>query len=189
MTAISRSKVKIWVVPASTNASALETTDAYSSTHTSGYITGEIKSYSKSGGENDVESDPVFGGYVDKEKPTTQFELSFDIVPSLEKADLWEAMVYGADNGALTSAGTKPANRAVFIEALADTTNVAAWGFNNCSVSGLDMEHSADDNMTKTLKMKFSPTDTENHANYIFNSYSRDTTFNGVSDFDNWSDY
>ncbi len=66
MVAISRSKVNIYIVSADTALSDLTATDIYK---------GDIKSYSKSGGEKDVESDPVFGGFVDKEKPISQVEL------------------------------------------------------------------------------------------------------------------
>ena len=190
MTAVSRSRTKIWVVPAGTAASALVTTSPYSSSNTEGYIAGEIKSYNKSGGENDVESDAVFGGFVDKEKPTTQFELSLDIVPSLEKAGLWEAMVYGADvsTGVLSAAATLPADRAVYIEgANSDGTKVSGWGFNNCSVTTLDQEHEADDNMTQTLNLKFSPTNNSGVSNFIFNSTTRDSTFDSIQDLPVWT--
>jgi hypothetical protein len=188
MTAISRSKVKIWVVPVNTASTLLETTSPYSKTVTMGYIAGEIKSYSLSGGESDVESDPVFGGYVDKEKPQSQYEVSFDVIPSLEMADLWESMVYGVQGGVLTSAGTKPGDRSIFIEAT-DGTNPAAWGFNNCNITNMEFEHPADDNMTKTLNIKFSPTNSLGKPNYIFNSKSRDTTFTGVKLLPVWASF
>jgi len=187
MTAVSRSKVKIWVVPASTAASALVTTAPYSATVTTGYIAGQIKSYNLSGGELDVESDPVFGGYVDKEKPQSQFELSLDVIPSLEQMHLWESMIYGVAGGVLTSAATRPGARAVFIEGIDSTSNPVAWGFNNCKITSQEMDHPADDNQTKTLKMKFAPTDDSTHANYMFNSYSRDTTFTGVKALPVWT--
>ena len=189
MTAISRTKTKLWVVASDTAASDLVTTSPYSSTVTEGYITGEIKSYSKSGGDTDVESDPVFGGYVDKEKPQSQFELGFEIVPSLEKAHLWEEMVYGSDvlTGVLSAAASRPADRAVYIQAeKADGSFPEGWGFNNCNVTVLDMEHNADDNQTKNLTLKFSPTTENDVTNYIFNSYSRDTTFTGIEKLPRW---
>lgn len=186
MTAIGRSKVKIWVVPASTAASALVTTTPYTTSNSLGYITGEIKSYNKSGGEQDVESDVVFGGYVDKEKPATQFQVEFDIVPSFEKAIYWEEMMYGYTDVCYNSAAAKPADRAVFIEA-DDGTNPQAWGFNNCNVSVLDMEHNADDNMTKKMTLKFSPTDSAGIANFIFNSKLKSTSFTGVESLPTWA--
>jgi hypothetical protein len=189
MTAVSRSRVKIWVVPGDTAASTLVTTSPYSSSNTLGYISGEIKSYSKTGGENEVESDPVFGGFVDKEKPQSQFELAFEVVPSLEKAGLWEAMVYGVDTntGVYSSAADLPKDRAVFLEATDGTTNFSGWGFNNCSVTVLDQEHNADDNMTQNLTLKFSPTSNDGVANFIFNSTTQDTSFTGITDLPAWT--
>ena len=57
MTAVKRDYVKIAIVATGTNATDLASTD---------FISGEIKSYSKSGGEKDVESVPHFGGSVHK---------------------------------------------------------------------------------------------------------------------------
>ena len=188
MTAIGRSKVKMWVVPANTAASTLVTTSPYSTSNTLGYIAGEIKSYDKSGGENDVESDPVFGGFVDKEKPTTQFELSFEIVPSLEKSGLWEGMVYGEDTatGVLSAAASLPGDRAVFIQAT-NTTNATGWGFNNASVTVLDQSHEAEDNMTQSLTLKFGPTTDSGVTNYMFNSTARDSSFGDINDLPAWT--
>ena len=187
MTAISRKLTKIWIVDVDTAASDLVTTSAYSTSNTSGYIAGEIKNYSKTGGETDVESDPVFGGFVDKEKPTSQFEVSFDVVPSLENGNLWESLAYGTDvaTGVYSSAGT-PTDKAVFIEA-SDSTNPVGYGFNNCNVTVLDMEHSADDNQTKTLNLKFSPTDGAGIANFISDSQTHNTSFNSITDLPAWT--
>lgn len=189
MTAIGRSKVKIWVVPANTAASTLVSTSPYSPTNTLGYIAGEIKSYDKSGGENDVESDVVFGGFVDKEKPTTQFELSFEVVPSMEKSGLWEGMVYGEDvnTGVLSAAASLPGDRSVYIEAKHSTTYASGWGFNNASVTVLDQGHESEDNMTQNLTLKFSPTTADGVSNFIFNSKTRNSTFDGIEDLPAWT--
>lgn len=156
MTAISRSKVKIAILEAGTDPSAVAPTD---------FIKGEIKSYSKSGGERDVESDPHFGGYVDKEKPVSQVEVSFEVTPSLEDADRWDALAHSVDSsGVYTLAGEVP-DKAVFIEAT-DGTNYKSWAFNNCNVTVLDLEHNADDNLTNTMNMKFSPVNNNGVSNY-----------------------
>ena len=159
MTAISRSKVTIAIMPVDTNPSTLASSD---------WITGEIKSYDKSGGEKDVESDPHFGGFVDKEKPVSQVEVSFEITPSLENADRWEAMSSSLDaaTGVYTLAGDV-ADKAVFIAATDTTAGSKSWCFNNCNVTVLDLSHNADDNMTNTLNLKFSPTDENGVSNYM----------------------
>lgn len=171
MTAISRNKVTIYIVDAGVNASALVATDA---------IEGEIKSYSKSGGERDVESDPVFGGYVDKEKPISQVEVAFEVVPSLESADRWDLLAYNTDTatGVLTMAGDI-SDKAVYIYAT-DGSNPKSWGFNNCSVIVYDLEHNADDNQTGNLNLKFSPTDSSDVSNFM-------TIATEVTNLPNWS--
>lgn len=189
MTAVPRSAVKIWVVPAATAPSLLVRTSAWNSTNTLGYIAGEIKTYGRTGGEKDVESDPVFGGFVDKEKPQSQFEIPFEIVPSLERAELWDSMIYGVDPaGVLTSVSDSVTDRAVFYEGFKTATGAFAYGFDNCSVTSLDIDHSADDNLTKNMTLKFSPTTDSGRANLMFNSASRDETFADVSDLPNWTD-
>lgn len=165
MTAISRSKVKIAILATGTNASAVATSD---------WISGEIKSYSKSGGDIDVESDHVFGGYVDKEKPRSQVELSFDIVPRIDSNALrWESIAYAVDPSSATTytMNTSPTKRAVFIQAY-DTASskYISLAFNNCNVTMLDIEHNADDNRTYSLNMKFSPTTETGVSNLMVGS-------------------
>lgn len=166
--AISRSKVKIYIVDSGINPSAVATTDA---------IDGEIKSYAKSGGEADVESDPVFGGFVDKEKPVTQVEVTFEVIPNLSDAttaDRWDALAYAADSTGVYTMAESAADKAVFIGS-SDGTTGKAWGFNNCSVTVLDIDHNADDNQTETLNLKFSPTNTTGVTNFQTKSTSAAT--------------
>ena len=160
--AINRSSIKIWVEDAGTDPSSLATSDA---------ILGEIKNYAKSGGEKETESDPVFGGYVDKEKPQSQIELTFEIVPKLgSDADRWDTMTYALDGtGVYTTASetsTQPSDKSVFIQSH-DGTNYKSWCFNNCNVTMYDIEHAADDNQTGNLNMKFSPTNDSGVANFM----------------------
>ena len=160
MTAIKRDFVRIAIVASATNATDLASTD---------FISGEIKSYSKSGGEKDVESVPHFGGDVDKEKPRSQFELSFDVTPSMGDAAKWEEIAYGSatigSNSAYLS-NVDPSEKAVFIEA-SNAADKMTWAFDNCGVTVLDMEHDAEDNMTKTLNLKFSSENTSGRANFV----------------------
>jgi hypothetical protein len=173
MTAISRSKVKIWVVPKDTDPSTLVDLEKTAIDH-KGYIAGQIKSYSQTGGEKDVESDPLFGGYVDKEKPVSQFELALDIVPALETpyVDLWDSFIYTQDSagsGLYTSAsigGTQPSDQMVVIQGVTGSS-YKSYAFNNCNVTMLDQEHNADDNKTYSMTMKFAPETSSGVANLM----------------------
>lgn len=180
--------VKIWVVPAGTAASALVSTSQYSASVPTGYIAGEIKSYSKGGGELEVESEPLFGGYADVQSPVSQHEISFDIVPSIDRAGLWESMVYGEDSatGVLTGSKRAATDRAVFIES--KTTNKAAgWAFNNVFVTSLENEHDSEENMTQTMELKFAPENSSGVSNIIFNSTARDSSFTEIGDLPAWT--
>jgi hypothetical protein len=146
MTAISRSTVSIYIATAGTNPSALTATDK---------ITGEIKSYNLSGGDDDVESDPVFGGYVDKEKPQSQYEIEMEVIPSLESADRWDALIWGT-KGTVYSGDVAAANRMVAIHAMSGT-NHKSWAFNNANGVAFERSHDADDNQTGTFRFKLSP--------------------------------
>jgi hypothetical protein len=157
MVAISRSKVKIYIAPVDTNPTSLATSDL---------ITGEIKSYKRSGGEDDLETDAVFGGFVDKEKPISQVELEFEVIPSIgTNSDRWDALIYGTTNSVYTF-NTAAANKSVFILAQ-DGANFKSWGFNNCNGVTFDLEHNADDNQTGTFKFKFSPTTPTGQSNFM----------------------
>ncbi len=151
--AISRSKVKVWIVPSGTACSTLVQTGTSSLSP----IAGEIESYSKSGGELDVETVPVFGGFVDKEKPRSQVEISLSIIPDVLQLGRFESYAYGknADNRFVYS--QDPSDKEVVIQAL-DGSSYLTYAFNNCNVVSFDFEHNADDNRTATLNFKFSPT-------------------------------
>lgn len=158
---ISRDKVKIWILSAGTAPSTVTDGDA---------IIGEIRNWDLSGGADDVETEPVFGGFIDKRKPREQFELSFDVVPQIgTTAEDWESYIYtedGSNSGVYTSAGST-ADHCIYIQA-EDGSNYKSWGFNNCNSVTLDMSHSADDNMEASLSLKFSPADADGTPNFQY---------------------
>ena len=153
MAAINRGDVNIYIVEAGQPGSALAASDI---------VSGEITSWGLSGGNKDVESVAAFGGFIDKEKPREQFELTLDIVPKIDtlSSNRWDTYKYGAG---LTSA-TEGTNKAIFVEA-SDGTNKKTWAFNNAFAVTWDPSHSADDNMSGSFTFKFSPTDDAGNAN------------------------
>jgi hypothetical protein len=158
--AISRSKVKIWIVPTGTNGVAL----ALTGTTSVAPISGEIQSYSKSGGELDVESVPVFGGFVSKDKPRSQVELSFEIIPDVLQTARFESYAYAKNTDNRFVYSQDPTDKAVFIQAQ-DGSSYLTYAFNNVNVVSFDFDHSADDNRTATLNFKFSPTNESGVSN------------------------
>jgi len=160
MTAIKRSMVKIAILAAGTAPTDVAATD---------FILGEIKNYSKSGGERDTESDPHFGGYVDKEKPVSQIEVSFEVTPSIDAVNVnrWDELAYTKDvtTGVYHMAGDV-ADKAVFIQAQ-NGSLYKSWCFNNCNVTMFDIEHNADDVQTGNFNLKFSPEDADGISNFM----------------------
>lgn len=166
MAAISRSKVKIWIVPADTAPSSLLATTTFNGSNL-GYIAGQIQSYSQTGGETDVESVPVFGGYVDKEKPVSQVELAFDVVPDVDtNPDIWESFIYGTNALGVYVMSAQATDRAIFIQAQ-NGSNSKSIAYNNCNAVKVDLDHKADDNQTKSISFKFSPTTAAGISNYM----------------------
>lgn len=166
MTAISRNRVRIWIAPLGTAASTLINTG----TTTLAPIKGEIKSYARSGGEDQTDSTPVFGGFVDEEKPSSQVELSFDVIPSLEYGNRFDALINGVDAATnVYTMASQAANRTIFIEAT-DGTNHFTWGFNNCNAVSYTNDHAADGNRMGKLSFKFSPTNATGVSNYMAKS-------------------
>ena len=171
MTAISRSKVNIYIVDADTAPSLLAASNIFK---------GDIKSYEKSGADKDVESDPVFGGYVDKEKPIEQGEISFSIIPLLDAgaSDRWDELAYTketaggkvvysmATEGLTGTGAVVPSDKMVVIEAISGT-NYKTLAYTNCSVTVLDVSHEADDNREYEMTLKFSPTNGKGRTNFM----------------------
>jgi hypothetical protein len=171
MTAISRSKVNIYIVNAGTAPSLLAPSNIYK---------GDIKSYDVSGGEKDVESDPVFGGFVDKEKPTTQGEISFEIIPLVSSGAIsnrWDELAYTKETAGgktvytmategLNASAVAPGSKMIVIEAI-NGTIAKSLAYNNCSVTVLDVSHEADDNRTYNMTLKFAPTTGAGVSNFM----------------------
>jgi hypothetical protein len=168
MTAIDREFVTIYIAPANTNGSAL-----VGSTH---IVNGEITSHNLTGGNQDEESVPAFGGYITKRKPREQYELQMDVVPKIgsttSEVDRWDIFKYGA-TGASTGEGSA---YAIFIVAN-DGTNKKTSAFNNCKLTNWEPSHSADDNYTGTATWKFSPETDTGAANLKTSALAHTETF------------
>ena len=157
MAAINRDMVTIYIVAATTEPSALTDSDA---------VKGEITNWSLTGGNQDIESVPAFGGFIDKEKPREQFELSMDVTPQITGTaaidNRWDTYRYGST---LLSTGEGGTYR-IFIQAY-DGTNYKSTGFDNCKSVTWEPSHSADDNLGGTMTWKFSPEDSVGAANLV----------------------
>lgn len=147
MAGVFPNETSIYIVNKDTNGSAL--TDA-------GKIVGEITNWNKSGGEQEIESIPVIGGFVDKESPRSQMELSFDVIvnnTSASTLDRYDTFYMGTGG---TSAG-ESVEKAIFITATTGT-GYKTFAFNNCRAVTWEPEMAADDMLRGTITFKLSPT-------------------------------
>jgi hypothetical protein len=107
----------------------------------------EVTSFDVSGGEEEVESIAVFGGgFIDRNKPRAQLEISMDVILRYgTNVDQWDALL---------SAGAK---KMIAIQA-SDSTNYYWNAWNNCKVVNFDKEFAAEDEWRGTMTFKLSAT-------------------------------
>lgn len=148
--ALSADGVTIWFAPAGTLGAGLAATGKKVQTF--------INNYDKSGGETDVESVPLFGNAnIDRKKPTSQIELSFDVIfQHGTDVDYFDRVADGSEDIGM-----------IVIENKIGTSYY--WkAFNNVSVVVLDEEFSAEEEWKGTLSFKLSPTDVNGLKNVLY---------------------
>ena len=172
MAGVFPSETKIYIAPSGTAGSAAAV---------SGYlVSGEITNWSKTGGDQDVESIPVIGGYVTKENPRSEIELSFDVIVNNTAAstlDRYDILAMGAGQ---TSA-TEGDNKSIFIQSF-NGTLYKTFGFNNCRCITWEPEMAADDMLKGSISFKLSPTTELGVANLKTSACAASTSF-----FSTWS--
>ena len=158
MTAINRQMIKIAIVAAGTNGSALSSSD---------WVVGEIKEYSQSGGAPDMNSEAVFGGYVDEQVPVTQLEVTMDVIPKIDgESNRWESYIFGLHSTAQSYVSNKLAGKkAIFIQAK-DGSNFKSLAYNNAFGSTFEPSHNADENRRVNFTFKLSPENEDGVANF-----------------------
>lgn len=149
--------VTIWFAPASITGGSL----ASHATQVESFIT----SFDESGGETDVESVSVFGGgNIDKTKPQTQKELSFDVILRHSTGvDNFKKI----ENGAAIAADGAGPNFTVGAIAVqqSDGTNYYWQAYNNVNAIVFDTEFEAENEWRGTIKFKLSPTNPTGTSN------------------------
>ena len=156
---IQPSETRIYIAAADVNGQDLAT---------SNMIKGEIENWNLSGGNQEVESVPVFGdgtttAFLDKEKPREQFEVSFDVYinnTASSSLDRWDIYKYGTGGTSATEGSAK----AIFIESVTDG-KYKTTAMNNCRAVTWEPGQQADDFLKGTMTFKFSPTTSASAAN------------------------
>lgn len=122
-------------------------------------MTGYVTNYSESGMEEDVESIMVFGGgNIDKVKPRTQGEVSFDVILQYgTDVTIFDSFKWGAAvSGEYLSSGNSPTKQIII--QFTDGTNYYSTAFNNVKAVTFEPEAAADDVLKGTITFKVSPT-------------------------------
>jgi len=129
-----------------------------------------ITNFNESGGENEVESVPVFGGgNIDKTKPQSQKELSFDVIlRHTAGVDNFKKIEFGQVIGA-DGTGSDFVVGMIAIQQ-SDGTNYYWQAYNNVNAIVFDTEFEAEDEWRGTIKFKLSPTDPSGVANVQFDA-------------------
>lgn len=148
----------VYIVDAGTAPGDLTSSDA---------VTGEVTNYSESGGEEDIESMPVFGGgNVDKENPRTQIEVSFDVLlqysPPNGSVTKWDAFKYGSG---LTSA-TEGAAKDIYIQWYDGDTTYYTRAYQNARAVAWNPSQAVDGSLEGSITFKLSPTQADGSANF-----------------------
>lgn len=107
--------------------------------------TAEVTAFDSSGGELDIESIAVFGGgFIDREKPQEQIEVTMDvIIRHGTNVDRWDALKAAAGK------------RVIVIQAT-DGTNFYWKAWNNVRVVNFDQEFAAEEEWRGTMTFKLS---------------------------------
>lgn len=123
----------------------------------------EVTSFDVGGGARDTESIAVFGGgFIDRQKPQEQIEVSMDIILRYgTDVDQWDALWYSVDvSKNLVFTGKKM----IAIEA-SDGTNYYWNAWNNATITNVDKEFSAEDEWRGTISFKLSAADADGVTN------------------------
>lgn len=155
--------VTIWFAPADQVGTNLTGAGA-----TAKQVESFVTSFDESGGERDVESQVVFGGgNINREKPQTQKELSFDIIlrhsPGVDTFKKIESrQVIEADG-----TGDDFVVGAIIIQQ-SDGTNYYWQAYNNVLAVVFDTEFEAENEWRGTINFKLSPTNPSGTSNIKF---------------------
>lgn len=152
--------VAIWFAPVDTDGGDL----AANATEIQSFIT----NFNETGGESDVESVSVFGGgNIDKTKPQSQKELTFDVILRHSAGiDNFKKIETGAVIAA-DGAGPDFVVGEIAIQQ-SDGTNYYWQAYNNVNAIVFDTEFEAEDEWRGTIKFKLSPTDPNAASNIKF---------------------
>ena len=152
MGTITKKKVNIYIVDADRDVNTLNGSDV---------LKGEIREYALSGGDQEFETENVFGGQIDIINPRDQFELELTIRPNMEHVERFKSLSMGSftiGGETFYSPSLDGEPQLVVIEAI-DGSNKETWALNNARNVTFNFSHNADESREGTISMGISPED------------------------------
>ena len=167
---ITKKEVRIYIADADTNPSTLTSADV---------ILGEINSYDKSGGGEQIDYNDVFGGKIKRRGSREETTLSFELIFNLEDSARWHEMsMVEHSTGVYVPGDTSP--KMIAIEVTRGGKKLAL-AFNNCDNVTFDFNHTADTTREGTIEFTF-PYATDSG---IYNEqFKKDVS---ITELQNWS--
>ncbi len=137
-------------------------------------IVGEIRNFKVSGMEQENEVKNVFGGQIEIEKPRTKGEISFDISVSNAYAsslERWDLMKFPTGTSADETVG-----KAVFIQHSTGGKYLSI-AINNAKTEVGETEMNADEELTKSVTLRFNAVTEAGVANLRTSAVAASTGF------------
>lgn len=144
MGTIDKDKIKIWIESADTNPASV-----------SDPIKGEISDFDKSGGEREVEFDPVIGGYSKRKQATTEHTVEFSLIFDQDLMHRWDELRYKADGQELIEGDVE--DKIIYIQ-YGEGATAHSYAYNNCHTVNLEHSFAADSTVEGTINFTFPPT-------------------------------
>ena len=174
MGSMTKKKVSIYVADADTDVNTLVEDDK---------LKGEIREYDIGGGDQEFETEDVFGGQVDVVNPREQFELELTLRPQLEYVGRFQELAMGfeeIDTEKVYAPAKEQTPKLFVIEATDGNGNAETWAFNKARNVTFNFNQDAEEAREGTVSFNISPENSEGTPNVAYMKTD-------VSEFKTWS--
>lgn len=156
--------IKIYIEDAGTAASSIDTSNVFN---------GQITSVSRGGGEESVESEAAFNGFIRNKPPRSIIEWDMDLAPTEGNDVDWTSFLYGEDTDAGTTnpvytSSISPKDKLVVIEEYSEDVVVGTHVLDNASVTNADETNDATDVKRRSLTFRAAPQTEDGMPNYSY---------------------
>jgi hypothetical protein len=135
---------------------------AFSSAAANNTITGTITNFKQSGGDQNTQAIPVFGGgNIDREEARNQIEVSFDVIPTYGlNGTVFDGFVMGSS----LWSSSEGSDKVIYVQ-FTDGSNFHTRAYNNARAVSFSPSSDAGDFLKGTITFKLSPTNSSGQPN------------------------